>query len=407
MDPTILCPADAADLAAMVARASLEKHTLRIVAGRSKQDFGRPLQTSHILDVSGLAGIRDYEPAELFLTAQAATPIAQIEALLDRHNQMLAFEPPNWGALLRSDGAATLGGTIACNSAGPRRVRSGAARDHFLGFSAVDGRGDIWKAGGKVVKNVTGYDMCKLQAGAFGTLSVLLEATLRVLPKPETSATLMIAGLSEPDAIRILAAALNSPHEVSAAAHLPAQVAARSGIGAEFGNGQSITALRVEGPQPSVKYRAGALAETCGAGPFLDHAATGLLWAEIGAVQPLLASTGTLVWRVCTVPSAAPALLHGVRNSIAGAKGFYDWGGGLLWLEIPADAMPDAGAAAIRAAIGDAGGHATLIRAPAELRTKIPVFQPLAAPLEALTRRVKNGFDPNGILNPGRMQQGI
>jgi glycolate oxidase FAD binding subunit len=401
-----LWPADASEVAEIVRKAAATSQKLFIRGGGSKRNFGRPMEAIATLDLGKLSAISDYEPAELFLTAQAATPLSEITTLLDAHRQMLAFEPPDWSALLPTDGASTLGGTLACNLAGPRRVRAGAARDHFLGFSAVDGRGDIWKSGGRVVKNVTGYDMCKLQAGAFGTLSVLLETTMRLLPKPETSCSVIFSGLSDREAIPLLSKALNSPHEVSAAAFLPAHAARRSRVAHALPEGD-VTVLRLEGPHPSVVFRARELASLQAVNTRLDMAESALLWQDIGSVQSLLAETNSIVWRVCTMPSAAPSLLQTVQERLPGAEGFYDWGGGLLWIEIVGEAPNDAGAESIRGALATSGGHATLLRAPAHLRARIPVFQPVAAPLDALSRRVKAGFDPNGILNPGRMQQGI
>jgi glycolate oxidase FAD binding subunit len=401
-----LRPADAADVADIVRKAAASGEALFVRGGGSKRDYGRPVEAARILDLGRLTGISDYEPAELFLQAQAATPLAEITAILDAHNQMLAFEPPDWSGLLPSDGAPTLGGTIAANIAGPRRVRAGAARDHFLGFSAVDGRGDIWKAGGRVVKNVTGYDMCKLQAGAFGTLSVLLETTVRLLPKPETSCSLVFPGLADQEAIAFLSKALNSPHEVSAAAFLPAPALRRSQVSHALPDA-SATILRLEGPHPSVAYRAGELESSQAGCVRLEMSDSKVLWREIGAVQPLFGAADSIVWRVCTTPNAAPALLQNVQNLLPLAEGFYDWGGGLLWIEIPADAPEGAAANSLRSALTTGGGHATLLRAEASLRGRIPVFQPVAAQLEALSRRVKSGFDPHGVLNPGRMQQGI
>jgi len=406
MRQTILRPADALQTAEIIARAAAENTPLEIRAGGSKQAFGRPVDAAHTLDLTHLAGILDYEPAELFISAKAATPLAQIREEIEAHGQMLAFEPPDWRTLLQAGGEPTLGGTVACNLAGPRRVRAGAARDHFLGFSAIDGRGDLWKAGGKVVKNVTGYDMCKLQAGAFGTLSVLLDCTLRLLPKPETSRSVIYFGLPDEEAVRVMAQALNSPHEVSAAAHLPAPISARASAAPDFPLDKSVTVLRLEGPRPSVAYRVEMLEAWHRPGLQLGEAESERLWLEIGSVQKFLGGTGSILWRVCTSPSAAPSVLHNVRNQIDGAEGFYDWGGGLLWIEID-PSVTDAGESIVRQAILRSGGHATLMRAGAGQRARIPVFQPLAGPLEALTRRIKNGFDPHGILNPGRMQQGI
>jgi glycolate oxidase FAD binding subunit len=401
-------PADAQDVAEIVAAAMAAKENIAISGGGSKRALGRPVETIHHLDLGRLSGIVDYDPAELVLTAQAATPLAEISRALAAEKQMLAFEPPDWCRLLGGDGAPTLGGLIACNQAGPRRVRSGSARDHFLGFSAVNGRGELWKAGGRVVKNVTGYDMSKLQAGAFGTLSALLELTVKVVPRPETSRSVAVIGLSTEEAIAVLADGLNSPHEVNGAAHLPGPVARRSSIAEVAGAGVALTLLRLEGHGPSVAYRAAALAAALPPGLQLDATASTAVWQEIAAVQPLLATTDSVVWRLCPTPALAAQLVNRLAAALPGCEGYVDWGGGLVWLSLdPASAADDAGAGVVRAAMAAVGGHATLIRAPASTRARVAVFQPLPAPLAALTRRVKAGFDPEGILNPGRIHEGI
>jgi glycolate oxidase FAD binding subunit len=401
-------PSDNAEAAQVVAWAAAEAQTLEIVGGGSKRALGRPPRTNHTLDLSRLSGIVDYEPSELVLTARAATPLAEIEAQLAANRQVLAFEPPDWRALLGGGGAPTLGGVIACNLAGPRRVRAGAARDHFLGFSAVNGWGESWKAGGRVVKNVTGYDLCKLQAGAYGTLSVLTEVTLKVLPQAETSCSLLLPGLADAAAIAGLADALNSPHEVSAAAHLPAAAAARSAVAAVSGARGGATLVRLEGPSPSVAYRAEVLGRLLGSTSLLHAAESEAAWAEIAAVQPLLGPADRVVWRICPTPSAAPALLRRVQAGLGSAHGFYDWAGGLVWLSLDTlEAGADCGAALVRGAVAEAGGHAMLIRAPDPARESVPVFEPGEPALDALARRVKAGFDPKGVLNPGRMHKGV
>ena len=255
------------------------------------------------------------------------------------------------------------------------------------------------------MKNVTGYDMCKLQAGACGTLSVLTEVSIRVLPRPETSCSVVLRGLEDENAIAVLASALNSANEVSAAAHLPASVAARAGIAEGTG---PVTVLRLEGPRSSVDYRAHALEGLLGREMRLSAAESEAIWTKIGSVQPLLAHADTILWRVCATPTRAPAVLRRVAGSLESTEAFYDWGGGLLWLSLDGgEAGPDGGAGLVRAAVAEAGGHATLIRAPASIRTAVPVFETAKGPLDALTRRVKASFDPKGILNPGRMQEGI
>lgn len=405
---TVLRPTDIAELAGAVAAAFHAGHTLEVVAGGSKRALGRPIAADHRLDVGAFAGVVDYEPSELVLTARPATPMAAIAAQLQAEGQMLAFEPPDWRGLLGSAGEPTLGGTIACNLAGPRRVRAGAARDHFLGFSAVNGRGEVWKAGGRVVKNVTGYDMCKLQAGAFGTLSVLTEISVKVLPRPETTCSLVLPGLADVAAIAALATALNSPHEVSAAAHLPGSVAVRSAVPSLASAGSAMTVLRLEGPRPSVDYRAEALQALFGTAERLGNSDSVTLWDEIAGVHGLVGDPTRIVWRICPTPSAAPALLRAVQARLRSADAFYDWGGGLVWLSLdPGEAGPDGGAAVVRAALGDSAGHATLVRAAEAVRGAVPVFQPAQPALGALARRIKASFDPNTILNRGRMQEGL
>ena len=401
---TILQPADAGEATDMISWALAEKHPLEIVGGGSKRALGRPARTEHTLDVSRLRGIIDYEPAELIVTAKAATPIAEIETQLAARQQMLAFEPPDWRALLGGRGEPTLGGVLACNLAGPRRARAGSARDFFLGFTAVNGRGEAWKAGGKVVKNVTGYDMCKLQAGAFGTLSLITEATLKVMPKPEAACTVLLHGLADEVAIPTLLRAMNTPHEVSGAAHLPASLARRSGVTAVAGGLSAITALRLEGPAPSVNYRVRALESLFGRGDRLEQAESERLWTEVGSVAPLLERGLRFTWRLCPTPNRAGAVVEAIRERLHSAEALYDWGGGLVWLNVDGDeAGKDAGEPIIRAAIARAGGQAMLVAAPDAIRAEVPVFEPADGALDALQGRIKQGFDPGGILNPGRM----
>ncbi len=375
-------PSDAQQAREIIAWAAANTKTLEIVAGGSKRFLGRPPQTDYMLSLRKLIGIVDYEPSELVLTARAATPLAEIEALLDQNQQTLAFEPPHW-----HQGEPTLGGIIACNVAGPRRVRAGAARDHFLGFFAINGRGEAWRAGGKVVKNVTGYDMCKLQAGAFGTLSALTEISIRVMPKPETACTILLRNLDDEAAVAIMSRALNTPHEVSAAAHIPAS---------------GVTALRLEGPSPSVAFRAGALEQLFGRADRLDASETKEFWSNVGTIRSLLPTEDRIIWRLCPIPSEAPGIVRRIRASLPPAEAFYDWAGGLVWLSLVP--TPDAGSQIIRGAMN--GGHATLFVAPGPIRDTIPVFDPLPGPLDALSQRIKAGFDPHFILNPGRMQEG-
>jgi glycolate oxidase FAD binding subunit len=399
---TRFVPTSIDELREAIATALAAEEPVELVAGGTKRGLGRPLQTPHLVDLTRLSGIRDYAPNELVLTAGAATPLTAIDRALNAAGQMLAFEPPDWRALLgQVHGSPTLGGILACNLSGPRRIKAGAARDHFLGFSAVSGRAEVFKAGGKVVKNVTGYDLPKLMAGSYGTLAALAEVTVKVLPRPETAATVLLTDVAPDDAVRAMAAALGSPHEVSGAAYIPAATPRPAPLPAAIG----IVALRVEGPAPSVAFRRDALlVELAGTEKLaLDDADTAALWRDIANVAPLAGLADRAVWRVSVAPSRGAEVAQTIARQVDTAW-FLDWGGGLLWLAVIEP--DDAGAAVIRAAIAGQG-HATLVRGTPGLRAAVPVFQPQPAPLAALSRRVKEGFDPRHILNPGRMVEGV
>ncbi|MGQ7793846.1 glycolate oxidase subunit GlcE [Faunimonas sp. B44] len=401
---TAFRPESAEGVREVVAWAAAEERPLEVLGHGTKRTVGRPVQAEHALDLTSLTGVTLYEPEELVLSARAGTPIAQIEALLAGRGQELPFEPMDHGPL--GGGAAgrgTVGGVVAANVGGPRRIKAGAARDHVLGVAAVSGRGEIFKAGGRVVKNVTGYDLSRGLAGSWGTLAVLTDVTLKVLPRAEAATTLVLERLADDDAVRALAAAMGSPYEVSGAAHLPAGLA---GDLPGLGHGRAATLIRLEGFEPSVAYRAERLA-----GLFADVApaervsgeASAALWRAVRDAMPFAASARPL-WRVSVAPTAGPAVV----SALAGrsVRHFYDWSGGLVWIEVP-DEADDACAGLIRTAIEAAGGgHATLVRGSAALRTAVPPFQPQPAALAALSRRLKEQFDPNGILNPGRMAAG-
>jgi glycolate dehydrogenase FAD-binding subunit len=381
--------------------------SLELVGHGSKRTIGRPAQTDATLDLSGLSGITLYEPEELVLSARAGTPLADIEAAVADKKQMLAFEPMDYGPLLGlAAGRGTIGGALAANLSGPRRIKAGAARDHFLGFTAVSGRGETFKSGGRVVKNVTGYDLCKLMAGSWGTLAALTDVTIKVLPRPETEETIVVFGLDEAAAIRAMGAAMASPYEISGAAHLPAGVAER--IAGPWG-AQSVTALRLEGVGVSVVHRRRTLRSEMrphGALALLAEQESRAFWRKVRDVEPFAADATKArpVWRVSTVPSKGAELARMVASHLA-AEFVYDWAGGLVWAAVaPAS---DAGEAAVRTAVAAFGGHATLVRAPAAVRAVFGAFEPQYQGLAALTKRVKEGFDPKAVLNPGRMWAGV
>lgn len=402
-------PATETHLAEVVTWAADRRNTLAVRGLGTKQALGRPVQADHVLDLGGLSGILEYVPAELMLTARAGTPMEEIRAALAEKGQHLAFEPPDLRTLLgggSGGGEGTLGGVVSCNLAGPRRMGAGAARDHVLGVRGVGGDGKVFKAGGKVVKNVTGFDLTKLLCGAYGTLAALSEITLKVLPRPEKVRTVLVFGLDDAAAVRCMGQAARSRHEVSACAHLPAGLAGGAGIDPVAGaERQAITAIRVEGPEPSVAWRCQALRNELGGfgdTEELHSARSARFWDAVARVAPLAEPAQALVWRLSVPPASAAAVVSRIRHSLA-AEAFYDWAGGLVWLAVP-EGTPEAGEEVVRGAVAlTAGGHATLVRAPAAVRAAVAPFHPQPGPLEALARRVKHSLDPAGLFNPGRM----
>jgi glycolate oxidase FAD binding subunit len=407
---TTLRARDAKDVEAAVQWLLAESKAAEIVGHGSKRTIGRPAQTDVTLDLSALSGVTLYEPEELVLSARAGTPLAEIEALVAAKGQQLAFEPMDCaGVLGGAAGRGTVGGVLAANLSGPRRIKAGAARDHLLGFVAVSGRGESFKSGGRVVKNVTGYDLCKLMAGSWGTLAAMTEVTLKVLPAPETEETVLIRGLEPGKATAAMTGAITAPCDISGAAHLPAEVAARLPAGSAASSGGPITALRLEGFAPSVVHRRGlteALMKPFGELVTLDAPASRTLWKAVRDAGPLRSGPDgeRPLWRISTAPSRG-AELGALIAREAEAHMLYDWAGGLVWVAL--EASEDAGAALVRRAVAATGGHATLIRAPAAVRAAVDVFPAQEAGVAAVTKRIKAAFDPSGVLNPGRMWAGV
>ncbi|MBX9454916.1 MAG: glycolate oxidase subunit GlcE [Rhizobium sp.] len=396
----MLTPFKEDDVVNLVRTAARSRLTLEIRGGGTKSDLGEPVDASEILSTAELKGITAYNPAEMVMTAKSGTPLAAVVAAAAEHRQGLAFEPADWRALMGSEGDPTIGGTFACNLSGPRRFQAGAARDHLLGVRFVNGLGEAIQGGGRVMKNVTGLDLPKLLAGSHGTLGVMTELTFKVLPLPETSATLVLSGLDEAFATQAMARALAMSVEVSGAAHLPESCVGRF-LGGRLPEG-SATALRLEGLAFSVRERSARLAEAfadIAAVTELDQASTSTLWREIRDVQPFAADGGHRpVWKISTAPSMGHHILSALRLH-AGVDGFLDWQGGLVWLRLEAGAEADV----VRDLVRQAGGHATLVRANEEIRHAVPAFQPEALAVAALSVRIRQKFDPGGMFNPGRM----
>jgi glycolate oxidase FAD binding subunit len=376
---------------------------VEIFGAGSKRGVGRPVSAPVALTTSGIRGISLYEPSELVMSARAGTPLAQIEAELATRGQMLAFEPMDLGPTLgAAAGIQTIGAVFAANLSGPRRISAGAARDFLLGVHGVNGRGELFKSGGRVMKNVTGYDVARGLTGSWGTLAVLSEVTFKVLPLPDDVATLVYPGLTDDLGVELMSAALTLPFEVSGTVHLPAALARRLKDTELVAEKKSLTAIRIENFARSVAYRKARSREALSAygdAIELDLDRSLQFWAEVKRLSFLPFGPSHL-WRISTTPKMAPSLVTAIKRHMH-VEAYYDWSGGLIWLETPPSA--DAGTADIRRAVATHGGHATLIRADQTVRQSVEVFQPLAPAVERLSRGLKGAFDPLRLLNPGRM----
>ncbi|WP_166418887.1 FAD-binding protein [Cochlodiniinecator piscidefendens] len=352
---------------------------LQIVGGGTRS---KDLVTADkTLSVAGLSGVSLYEPGALTLVAQAGTPIAEINRVLAAERQRLAFEPMDHRGLLSTSGEPTIGGAVAANVSGPRRIQAGACRDSLLGVRFVDGAGRILKNGGRVMKNVTGYDLVKLMAGSRGTLGVVTEVSLKVQAIPECTGTLAWSGLGWAAALKVFSGALGSPYDITGAARLP------EGWGNR--DESSWTFIRVEGLENSVKYRLGELQKTFAEFPapkvILDHEENQQIWQSVRNVSPFGDKVGN-VWRTSVKPTD--------MISVVGKSDYehvVDWGGGLVWTLAPEDVD-------LRQILKGIEGYSTLVRGDA-----FPSFEPENAIVTRLSEGLRQKFDPRGIFNPGLM----
>lgn len=395
-----LVPTSAEEARDMVAAAAADGIALEIVSGGTKRQLGRPVEAETRLDLSRLSGVISYEPEELLLEVLPATPLSEIETLLAQRRQTLAFEPPHWTSFYDTPGRATIAGAIAGNLSGPRRPFAGAARDHLLGATFVTGRGELQRAGGRVVKNVTGFDVPKLLAGSFGTLGVFTALTLRVLPAAADEATLVLRDLPEARALAVLARAAGLPAQPSGLVHLPRAILQR-GWTHRFGEA-ALTALRFEGARESLSERIARVRRALHLpeGDLLSASPSRAFWRDIRELAPFARLPGAL-WRLSVPPGDGLA----VAAEIGASATLFDWAGGQLFCLVEAEASADA--TLVRQTLRRRSGHATLLRASEALRQRIDVFEPMTPALDGLTRRLKAAFDPNGILNPGRMYAGV
>jgi glycolate oxidase FAD binding subunit len=384
-------------IAAAVTGAAAAKEPIWVQGNGTKSAMLRQVQAARTVSTADLSGIVLYAPKELIISAKAGTPLPEIQAALAASGQHIIAEPPDLSELLGSTGKPqTIGGIVATNLSGPRRVVWGAMRDHVMGVRAVTGRGEIIRSGGRVLKNVTGLDLCKLLTGSHGTLGIVTEVTLKVLPAPEATGTLVIEGHDAKTGVAALSAALGSPFGVSAAAWLPPESVARvSGLADVKG---SATLIRVEDFAPSVTYRIGRIRNQLGGGLVLETAESLPVWRDVGNAKPLAAAPSDAVWRVSVRPSAGPGVLAALADH--GVTGYLDGGGGWVWLAGPATA--ETHEAVEQAALASKGTW-MLLRAPDALRTAVRVVPDDPAPLARIAREVKAAMDPAGILNPGRL----
>jgi glycolate oxidase FAD binding subunit len=395
VDSAACAPADEAEAGRIVREARARGEKLDIVGGGARLGLGRPAEGARRLSTGRLTGIVFHEPAEMTLRAKAGTPLAVVEAALAAHGQMLPFEPIDHRALYGGAGEPTVGGLVATDASGPRRISAGAARDSLIGLRLVNGRGEAIESGGRAMKNVAGLDLVKLNCGALGTLGLVTEATFKLLAKPQSEATIVLRRLDDEAGLAAMTRALGSPYGVSGAAWIG------PGMGREF----SRAILRVEGFSDSVYYRAERLIAMF-AGLGARHALSGedsqSLWRAVRDAEFIAEPRERAIWRVSLAPSKGPRFV--ARLGAAALAHFFDWGGGLVWL---ASEPTEGAAAAVRAALAPLGGHAALIRAPDALRARVDVFEPLRPALARLTRDVKASFDPDGLFNFGRMFAGM
>lgn len=396
----VISPTSSEELIEVVAQANRDNKAIEIKGAGTKQSIGYDITSDIQLNMLGLSGIAEYTASELVMSAKAGTSLDVVKAALDDNNQMLAFEPADHSILLGSGGRQTMGGIFAANLSGSRRLAAGAARDGLLGINFVNGKGELIKTGGKVMKNVTGLDLVKFLAGSWGTLGVMRDVTFKVLPKQDVTATLLIHGLSDQDATQAMALAMAQSVEVSSAAHLPQSLSGTVLNGKFFG--KSMTMLRLEGLELSVKIRKEKLQNVLqkyGDTSWLGTSDSSALWTEISNVKPLHGKPDAGIWRASVAPSDGHKVVAELHNN-SDVDAFYDWQGGLVWIAVNSGGNIDA----VRQAVQKVGGgYATLLQKGAAYDDAVDVFEPQNIAVAALSERIKVQFDPNNILNPGRM----
>lgn len=373
------------------------KQTIKITGGGTRR-IGNAIQADKIVSTSAIKGVSIFEPGALTLVAKAGTSLDEIQKLLATENQHLPFEPADYRGLLGTKGTSTIGGVVAAGISGPRRIQVGAVRDSLIGVRFVNGEGVAIKNGGRVMKNVTGYDLVKLMAGSHGTLGILTEVAFKILPMVEKSNTILVRGLSDDEATSVMSKALGSPFDIAGAAHTT-----------DASQANAITLIRVEGFKKSVTYRITQLKELiareAGKSAIIDvetNAKKSIeLWKSVRDVEPFHKANGA-VWKISVKPTDGAKVVAALHSAMS-IKSLYDWGGGLVWLLVEEDTI--ANAKMVRQAVENAKGHATLMRAGNKTFSKIEAFHPQATRLANISNQLRAQFDPHGIFNPEIMEK--
>ncbi|GJM02919.1 MAG: 2-hydroxy-acid oxidase [Rhodomicrobium sp.] len=403
----MLTPLVNRDLKEMILEANNKKTNLEILGHGTKRTIGRINSDATPLSLRRLSEITLYEPSELVLSARAGTPIVEIERALKSYNQQLPFEYLDFSRVFGTEpGWGTIGSIFATNFSGSRRILKGSARDHLLGVNAINGRGEEFKSGGRVMKNVAGYDLAKFMANSWGTLGVMTDVTMKLLPAPVDECTLFMYGLGEDIALEALRAAVATPYEISGAVYLNQEHAHSCLEGVTYVRDKSVTAMRLENTSKSIAYRSERIRDLLSAFGdiyYIDQPESQIFWQNMRQLM-FLSEPEDAIWRISTTPRKAYQSARQIKK-LVDAKVSYDWAGGLLW--VTTRGVSDMGSSDIRRIVAEAGGFATLIRPGAGASSDVSPFHPLDPSHMKLTKGIKDMFDPNGVLNPGRMYDGI
>lgn len=404
-DVTIFKPNSENEISEFVKFCNQKNIPIEIKGSGSKSNIGRNFQSEKTIDLSGYSGIIKYEPEELYIKVKSGTPINEISRELEKHNQQLAFEPTDFGYIFNGkSNPGTIGGTMACNFSGPRRFKSGSVRDHVLGVKIITGRGDSVKSGGTVVKNVTGYDLSKIITGSYGTLAVISEISIKVLPKPPSIKSLIIHNAQLKKSLDYLNIALSSSSDISGAVFYPEYFNEKFKLN-DLVNKGPLTALRVEGVSSSIDDRVQKLIDELGLLRdeinFLNDEQSRIFWSNTRDLK-VFSNTDKNLIRIVTPPSETLNIINSLKK--ISSRYFIDWGGNLIWMEIEkinASIIKD-----INIMTDKANGYFTIIKLDDSLKAGLDVFK--IDPIKfKISEKIKKSFDPKRILNPGKMYSGI